>query len=403
VLLGQSVTMECSSTGLPAVTFFRFGPDDQQPLSADALAKAEDETRDAANDRLRGMLKDSTRGFEFTDELDKLVSGAGDKSYIAVVHADGNGIGRRFKQLVDNTPTSRACLDGLRKLSQAVNEAGKQALRATVQALVTAISPPHREREELEDFYDGLPKYSSTVRYLPFRPIIFGGDDLTFVCDGRLGLPLASIYLKAWEQASAQLPEGGQAYAYAGVAVVKTHYPFVRAYKLGEDLCNQTKKAVKEARKPGSAMDWHFAMSGIFGDIAAIRAREYQTRHGPLTVRPIALAPDLLNPPWRTWKHLQYLVGVFGGELIDERYRFDPKGKPYANTNAVKGLCEALRAGPNEVRTFRLARALKPLPLLDASTIALQETGWSGASTPYFDPIEALDFFLPLEEWENLR
>jgi hypothetical protein len=27
---------------------------------------------------------------------------------------------------------------------------------------------------------------------LPFRPIVFGGDDVTFICDGRLGLSLAT-------------------------------------------------------------------------------------------------------------------------------------------------------------------------------------------------------------------
>lgn len=413
-LLGQSVTLECSSTGLPAVDYFPFGPDDVLPLSADAFAKAKEETWKAATKRLRDMLrepKDIVKGYEFSDDLDNLVSGAGDKSYVAVVHADGNGIGKRFKKLVDDTRDSRTCLNKLRELSQAVSAAGEQALRTTVETLVAALNPPHGGREEIEDFYQGLLKEKvkgrpkEKVRYLPFRPIVFGGDDLTFVCDGRLGLPLAAIYLEAWEQASRALPEGGQAYAAAGVAVVKTHYPFVRAYQLSEDLCTRAKRALKEVGKEqqGSALDWHFALSGIFGGIEAIREREYTTQHGSLTTRPIALAPSLFEPSYRTWKYVQYLVGVFLGEPVNKQGRFNKDGKPYyRGTNTVKGLREALRAGPNEVGMFLLVRALHPLPTIDVSLDALQRTGWASDHTPYFDPIEALDFFLPLEPWENI-
>jgi hypothetical protein len=28
---------------------------------------------------------------------------------------------------------------------------------------------------------------------LPFRPLVYGGDDVTFVCDGRLGLVLLKL------------------------------------------------------------------------------------------------------------------------------------------------------------------------------------------------------------------
>src|SRR5260370_22422013 len=37
--------------------------------------------------------------------------------------------------------------------------------------------------------------------YIPFRPIVFGGDDVTFVCDCRLGLSLATAYFREfWKQ-----------------------------------------------------------------------------------------------------------------------------------------------------------------------------------------------------------
>lgn len=406
-LLGQSVTLECSSTGLPAVTYFPFGENDALPLSADALAKASDITKDAAKKRFECLIGDAASGYEFSDDLDNLVSRAGDKRYIAVVHADGNGIGKRFKQIRDEGGDKRAYVQRIRNLSHAIGQAGKRALRETVQALTQALNSQQRP-PELEDFKKGLCAKDGRP-FLPFRPIVFGGDDVTFVCDGRLGLPLAAIYLRAWERASADLPEGGAAHACAGIAVVKTHYPFARAYELSEDLCRNAKRHVKNARQEGSALDWHFALSGIFGDSEAIRSREYKLRlrefreEATLVMRPIALHQSLFEPPWRTWKHFQHLVGVFRDKRINEQ-RFDPQGKPYANANVVKGLREALRAGPDAVKSFRLARAhQKGLPEIDPLTPTLQETGWVNGRTPYFDPIEALDFFLPLEPWENLR
>ena len=90
-------------------------------------------------------------------------------------------------------------------------------------------------------------------RFFPVRPLIFGGDDLTLVCDGRLGLALAAVYLKAFhthttsEFSRLDFPDRDKkisdelkkpAYACAGVAIVKTHYPFARAYKLSSALCD---------------------------------------------------------------------------------------------------------------------------------------------------------------------
>ena len=42
----------------------------------------------------------------------------------------------------------------------------------------------------------------------PLRPIVFGGDDLTFVCHGRIGLALAARYLQYFEAARA--PKAGR-------------------------------------------------------------------------------------------------------------------------------------------------------------------------------------------------
>ena len=65
--------------------------------------------------------------------------------------------------------------------------------------------------------------------------------------------------------------------------------------------------------------------------------------------------------------------------------------------NKVIALRQALRDGPSAVSRFRSAYGLETLPPLSASIAALQHTGWDGGRCGYFDAVEALDFFLPLE------
>lgn len=46
---------------------------------------------------------------------------------------------------------------------------------------------------------------------------------------------------------------GEQLTVAAGVAIVKTHYPFARAYELSEALCKSAKRLSRDV----STLDWH--------------------------------------------------------------------------------------------------------------------------------------------------
>ncbi|MCU0490921.1 MAG: hypothetical protein MUD01_05015 [Chloroflexaceae bacterium] len=457
-LLGQSVTMECNSTGLPAVGYsnFTFGRDRQEPgadlqaLSADVLAKVEEHVWRNARERFETLLPAEARlpHFALRDDFDKLGRTEDDQSYIAVVHADGNNMGKRFENIMKqfiSAEHNRDCLNALRALSQAVEKAGKEALQNTVTRMVKALTHPDAS-EEMNQFYKGLQRLSKTelsklefnltqgdsVPVLPFRVIVFGGDDVTFVCDGRMGLPLAAAYLEEWEKASEGLPDWGDskdgkpqkkpAYACAGVAVVKTHYPFARAYALSERLCKKAKDAVKGGNLDGnaSALDWHFALSGLSGTISDIRTREYrpviENNHEVLEMRPVMIKQALLQPQWRTWENFVDMVAIFKGDtkVSDSGMK---QQQVYAARSKVKALRETLRKGPKATRQFLkiyMADSLQSkLPPLSHADPALQETGWGveqGGQKPqptmrcaYFDAIEAMDFFLPISPVETTK
>ncbi len=398
-LLGLGVTLECRSTGLPAVGYAPpQGEDDTtlRPVSAEVLAKLDKTLQTAAQQRLTALLPEvEPAGYRFRREFGTLGGTEGEMSYIAVVHADGNGIGKLFEKVIMGYPEAaqnRACLNALRNLSNAVDQAGQDALRATIQRMMAAFSA-HEAPRELKDFLQSLHAVPKTRHpILPFRPIVYGGDDVTFVCDGRLGLALAAIYLEEWERVTKVSPTIGAAHACAGVAIVKSHYPFVRAYTLAGALCTGAKRAVREALRDhpelsASALDWHFAMSGIGGTIKQIRDRECQGKAGPMHLRPVALHAPILKPNWYTWATF---------DRVTRDFQSGPDWR--ARRNKVKELREVLREGPVAVERFRRAFTLNKLPVLDAGKAALQQTGWDGATCGYFDPIEALDFYLPLTE-----
>jgi hypothetical protein len=369
-LLGLGVTAACRSTGLPAVAID--DTDDDKPISREIKAKID--ARDDADKRFRQLLKD----FRYLDlqlpsQLDDLGRSDGERSYIAVVHADGNGMGKRFKAAWKHR-TNREAIKLIRALSDAVNKAGENALLDAFSRLVTDKGKLLRGQEEF-----------AKQKYLPFRPIIYGGDDVTFVCDGRLGLGLAAAYLSALEHETKDLPDGkGSLSACAGIAIVKTHYPFRRAYDLSEALCKGAKETLGREH---SSLDWHIAMSGLLADIETIRRREYTIPPVPggnkprlLTMRPLLLKE---SETWRTWPQFHSTITKLQSEWAGRR-------------NKVKQLREVLREDPERTSQFLKLYRMGDLPGYAAAPSTLREQGWLDGICGYFDPIEALDFYIPL-------
>jgi len=377
-VLGLGVTAACQSTGMPANQYDQDGRAVSNPVMQKIMWS------DRARERLKGLVKPITDcGLDIPANFDDFGRTRGEASYIAVVHADGNGMGRRFQAVIDDTPDNREAIQALRKLSIGVNEAGQRALHRVSETLLTMWEPKRRR----------LADKIAIGEFMPFRPLVFGGDDVTFVCDGRLGLTLSVTYLNEFEQAArACMPansELGPATACAGIAIVKTHYPFARAYALAEGLCRNAKQYVRNEtasseQRSFSALDWHFATGGLYGDIGAIRAREYvaqwENTTGELVMRPVRLHDH--GDEWRTWPRLERVITQFSeGDWKQKR-------------NKVIGLREPLRQGQDAVRKYRDTYGLEPLPELSQQLPGLQETGWYGNRCGYFDAIEALDFYL---------
>ncbi|MFL5805251.1 MAG: Cas10/Cmr2 second palm domain-containing protein [Roseiflexaceae bacterium] len=403
-LAGLGVMLACRSTGLPATCVYTDPDNNQLPVSAEIASKIG--WRDVANGRLKQQVLTDPRlqSYAIPEDFDDLGRSKGELSYLAVVHADGNGMGKRFQE-VGKDKGNRDYITAIRELSHKVNEAGLQALRKVVEELDAMLRKAEQEthdaeqfwEEERKDFQGGLPRSKAEEKaYLPFRPLVYGGDDVTFVCDGRLGLGLARRYLYEFEQATASLP-GGPAHACAGVAIIKTHYPFARAYELADELCRSAKSFVRERKEvsmdeDASAIDWHFAASGRGASLNEIRKREYVAANdSTLNMRPLLLHSGT-NDQLRTWS-------VFEQAAWKLKYSDDWRER----RNKVIALRETLRQGKDAVQQFLIRYQIEKLPALAEGAEDARTKGFVATHCLYFDAIEALEIFLPLEPVQPLE
>lgn len=395
-LLGLGVTAVCNSTQLPAVDrsnkYIQYGDEEEADsylISTETKHKLK--AVDRANKKLQTMFADivDQNIFQFPYRTDHLGRSQRESSYVAIVHADGNGMGKRFQKYGEDAENNRDYIQRMRHFSKSVDNAGKNALKAVVKIITKSIQAG-KVVGKLGEF-ELKAKY-----YLPFRPLVYGGDDITFICEGRLGIELAALFLREFEEQD--VADGKKLTACAGVCVVKTHYPFAKAYKISEELCKEAKKFVKENKESEpdgfSAIDWHLAASGLLGSISEIRKLEYQVTVDKkdiwnLVMRPVRLEKH--SSEWRTWEGFTQVVKEFKqGEDWKERH------------NKVMALREVLRkASDDATKDFLSAYKLAKLPSFPESSgqsEQLEEKGWLGNRCGYFDAIEAMEFYLELED-----
>ncbi len=395
-LLGLSVTAACQSTQLPAIgwsdDYIDYDPgeeDDRYLMSRQTQAKLQAGKR--ATQRLENFFREiaGLEDYEFPNRTDQLGRSKGESSYAAIVHADGNGIGDRIQGYTNKKEFNEnsAYIHAIRDFSERLESAGEEALCTVVKKLLEVIEINDKQEKTIKDKFilkRNKGKDKEGKYYLPFRPLVYGGDDVTFVCESRLGLELAAIYLQALEKQS--LPDGEPIKACAGISIVKTHYPFARAYELSEELCRSAKKYVRDdLDNNGSAMDWHFAASGLIGSLGEIRSREYTVSAGNLCMRPIEVASTETN--WRNWADFQKVMRDF---LYGKNWQ--------GRRNKVMALREVLRSGGDATKQFLENYGPEGKLYNFPQNSQISTYGWLNEVCGYFDAIEAMEFYVGLED-----
>lgn len=209
--------------------------------------------------------------YTFTNDFSDF---ADNENFIAVVHIDGNAMGKRVESIYGASSDFNTCCEKIKRFSECIQSDFETAFNSTVLKIIDT--------------------YKIENNILPIRPVILAGDDVCFVSSGNIGLECARIFLENLSNlvnSEDKLPYS----ACAGVAIVKLKYPFHKAYDLSEELCSNAKKYgfYLDENSRVSAMDWHIEFNQIKDNLSAIR-EDYITDDGAyLNLRPMSVViPD---------------------------------------------------------------------------------------------------------------
>ncbi|MGV8145506.1 MAG: hypothetical protein ACLKAK_04985 [Alkaliphilus sp.] len=375
-VIGLGIEKICQSTGKVAVdkSCGRFVASD---------IKVKEEFSDRENVIYSNLIG---RGYELTTDIDKLLSKESDKSFIAIVHIDGNQMGNKFVELqkhfegssFENTEDrNKKYFNALEILSDDIDEAYKESFKEMCVVI-----------EKNKDRLKNDTNISKGI--FPLRPLILAGDDITYISNGKIGLESARIFIEKLNKKTVTIGTKSVAlHACAGIALVKLKYPFFKAYQLAEELCANGKKTILNNYEGDCSMiDWHIEYGEIADSLDEIRRENYVVRDEKNNELTLNMRPVYVNvsetKKWNTYNNFKKSL--------------DSVTKKDVSRNKIKKLREVFFLGKEETEKF--VRMNK----LDESVIHRLEgtKGDFGFSEDnvcmYYDAIEVMDVFQELVE-----
>ncbi len=264
----------CYSTGMPAVYLeqeerYLFAGDRKETLISEEIRG-----KLRANAEMQDNLGEFTADQRVIKDIDSIVD-SGDKSYIAIIHIDGNKMGKKFDEIKEKYLKSN--IIDLAKHNQAYVEEMGNFSRAIDAVYKIA-------------FKNMCERYKAEKGETRIRPIILAGDDVCFIAGAKDSIWLCKVFLEELEK---QHVMGWKLYACAGIAIVKAGYPFSRAYELAEELCQNCKDTiVKQNLEDTNMIDWHIVQGELKGNLHQIREGYKIDSNCTLTLRPLFAADN---------------------------------------------------------------------------------------------------------------
>ena len=195
------------------------------------------------------------------------ITDMGKNSWIAVIHADGNGLGNILQNRVEDLNTNKEFKD----FSLSIESATKTAVQRAFNNVVVS------DKKEFEVKNQNNKKY----RY-PIRPIVLGGDDLTVIIRADLALAFTETFLIEFEKSSkdefSKLKTKGidGLTACAGIAFIKESFPLHYGLNLAEELCKDAKKSSRIE----SSLTFYKVQESFIVDFDLLKEKTLKTKSG---------------------------------------------------------------------------------------------------------------------------
>lgn len=370
----------CDSTGLSAT-----GKDDEGNYISDEILVKLNHSKER-NDKFQKLLLDNKMETAFRNLA------GGDKNYMAVIHIDGNRMGEKFASLKerfedkykdgDIEKVNKEYEEALQMFSNNIKKAYEDAFIAMSKAIEENIDKIRKD--------GGVGKNT-----FPLIPLIVAGDDITYVTNGKIGIETARIFLEHLYNNDIEIYNGEEIKlnACAGVAIIRTSYPFMKAYELAEDLCDNSKLKLREnyQEEDFSLIDWHIEQGDLEGAINEIREKYYKTTIGniDLNMRPLYLN-NRHNEEWKTYDNFLEAYNNIMNRKIE---------KDKIARNKIKGLREILLKGEKETETYLKSNKIENYFARFENTQG--DYCFAKDGCMYFDAIEIMDYYIKLNVEEE--
>ena len=197
---------------------------------------------------------------KYAEVTDNVGYFTGDNDWIAIIHADGNGLGQVVRNIGESDNTGKDFHAFSSLLDKSTREAAQYASGIVLKSFLC-----------------------DDHKYIPFRPIVLGGDDLTVIIRGDLAIGFTQIYLEEFERLTKEnFQELASKYdilndgltACAGIAFIKSSFPYYYGYQLAEELCSEAKK---DSNREKSCLMFHKVQDSFMGSYKDIEKRELTT------------------------------------------------------------------------------------------------------------------------------
>lgn len=170
------------------------------------------------------------------DEIDKILDNyakRGEDSRIAVVHIDGNNMGLRIRKLIQDKDDYKEAVSEMRKISYNI----KYSYLNTF--------------ENMKEHFENMNEQNDKIKRF-VRKIIVAGDDITYVCNAYIALDtveyfcneISKLTMNKGNTEAEISTEDINEYGFtvcAGVAYIRSHFPFSVGYEVAEACCDSAK------------------------------------------------------------------------------------------------------------------------------------------------------------------
>lgn len=280
---GFMATKRCQRTGLPSIGFIN-----GEAVDVATLAKIKSST-DVAS-RFKEKIYGESVVKEFAIDIDQIGT---ENSWIAIIHADGNSLGKIIPQLAQHENADVI----LNKFSTSMEEATILSARAAL---------------------NSIEQYFNNDGIIPLRPIVLGGDDLTVICRADVALMFTHKYLIEFEKNTKclfrsissdienELLHNGLN-ACAGIAYIKKSYPFHYGYKLASEICDRAKE---DSGRKKSCLMFHKVQNSFITSYESIISNELSVRGKPILKFGPYYITDSTTDKWAIAKLLQFAGSI---------------------------------------------------------------------------------------------